>query len=354
MPNPAKLLNWYTKNHRNLPWRSTSDPYKIWLSEIILQQTRVDQGMKYYLDFTETYPRIRDLAQASEDEVLKLWQGLGYYSRARNLHHTAKTVTNEHGGIFPSTYPEILSLKGIGPYTAAAIASIVFNIAKPVIDGNVLRVISRWYAIEEPVDKTSTKKKIEEVLDNLIDKKNPGMFNQAMMEFGALYCKPKNPDCLRCIFKDQCLAFQKDRVADLPRKTMKTKISKRFFNYLVFRFSVKDEKHTLLYKRNKNDIWKGLYEFPLIESPTEVLPEELMRSKDWAKMIDGSDYVLKSISKSYLHQLSHQRIQARFISIDIQNPRLSNFSDYLSLPIKDLHNYPIPRLIDKFVDEYGI
>lgn len=353
MPQTEKLLNWYDANHRNLPWRNTKDPYKIWLSEIILQQTRVDQGLNYYLKFTETFPDINYLAKAGEDEILKLWQGLGYYSRARNLHAAAKMLSEKYNGVFPETYDDMLKLKGIGPYTAAAIASIVFDEIRPVVDGNVMRVISRWFAIEEAVNSASGARQIKEALDRLIDKSRPGQFNQAMMEFGAVYCKPKNPDCIRCIFKDQCLAFQKDIVALLPRKKPTLKIRHRFFNYFFIKYDQQGERFTFLKKRRENDIWKGLYEFPLVETLKETNIDELLDSGQ--PIFQGSiDHaVIESSSKPYLHQLTHQKIHARFTTLLIQNQEIQTPAHYQKIPLSSLRAYPVPRLMDKYLTDCG-
>lgn len=242
----TQIIEWYRTNKRDLPWRKTKNPYQIWLSEIILQQTRVEQGLSYYLKFIEKYPSIKDLANAPQDEVLKLWQGLGYYSRARNLHYTSKVITDKYKGEFPATYKEILDLKGIGEYTAAAISSFSFNLPYPVIDGNVYRVLSRVFDIDTPIDSTLGKKEFKELAYELINKNNPSEYNQAIMEFGALYCKPQSPDCENCIFTSTCLAFKTKKINELPVKSKKLKQKNRYFNYLVFI----DEDYTYLKKEN--------------------------------------------------------------------------------------------------------
>lgn len=352
MPNIRKLLGWYDNSARDLPWRRTSDPYKVWLSEVILQQTRVEQGLNYYLAFTKRFPNVFELAAAHQDEVLKLWQGLGYYSRARNLHHAAKTIVEKYDGLFPSTYKSILELRGIGPYTAAAIASIVFNESVPVVDGNVMRVVSRWFGIEDAINSSSGKKKIEEALLVLIDSRNPGKFNQAMMEFGALYCKPKNPNCGNCIFKDQCIAFQTNRVSALPYKISKIIIKARYFNYLFICHAVKTQKFTFIKKRTSSDIWEGLYEFPLIETSEDFSMEQLMNTIDWKQMTGENKPVVGFISKTYPHQLTHQRIFARFIVIEIENLLAFPENMFMKIELSELHKFPIPRLIDKFLLDY--
>ena len=351
MPNVNKLLEWYDTNKRDLPWRRTSDPYKIWLSEIILQQTRVGQGLNYYHEFIRRFPTISHLAAADEDMVLKVWQGLGYYSRARNLHHAAKTVVNEYGGQFPESYDEIIKLKGVGPYTAAAVASIVFNEPRPVMDGNVMRVVSRWFAISEPVDSAKGREQIQIALDQLIDHARPGLFNQAMMEFGATWCKPGKPDCANCVFKENCLAFRHRLVEELPRKKPKQKMRDRFFNYFFIRFGRGEQQFTLLKKRSGNDIWKGLYEFLLLETETEETTEKLTAHPLLDKIRGNNQAVIRKISKTYIHQLTHQRIHAKFVDVEIQDGSLSLPEAYLEIPLSEIHNYPVSRLVNKFLQE---
>jgi len=350
----TRLLQWYDTNHRDLPWRNTSDPYKVWLSEIILQQTRVDQGLNYYLKFVENYPTIQDLAAADEDSVLKLWQGLGYYSRARNLHHSAKTVAEKYNCIFPDNYNDLLKLKGVGEYTAAAISSIVFNEAKPVVDGNVMRVVSRWYAIEDAVNSSSGLKQIKMAIEKLIDKTQPGKFNQAMMEFGARYCKPKNPDCEKCIFNDSCLAYQSGLVDKLPLKLSKIKIKTRYFTYFHITFNQNTEPFTIIKKRIENDIWKGLYEFPLIESPKEISTEDLLKVNNTKQFVNPDHSVIQSASKAYAHQLSHQKIIATFIKISSNAPISELPPDYIIIPSISLGEYPVSRLMDKYLNDINI
>ncbi len=250
-----KLITWYLQNKRSMPWRETTDPYHIWLSEIMLQQTRVAQGLPYYLAFTKSFPTVFDLANASEDEVLKLWQGLGYYSRARNLHATAKYVANELQGEFPDNYKDLLQLKGVGDYTASAIASICFNEVVPVVDGNVYRVLSRHFGIDTPINSTKGIKEFKELAIELIDHEDPANYNQAIMEFGALQCKPKSPYCIVCPLNESCEALKTGKVDMLPVKLKKQKIKNRYFNYLIF--SINDQ-HTIIQQRTGNGIWKGL------------------------------------------------------------------------------------------------
>ena len=261
-----ELINWYKLNKRNLPWREYQDPYKIWLSEVILQQTRVDQGLPYFIKFVEKYPTVYHLAEASNDEVLRSWQGLGYYSRARNLHKCAKIIVNGHNGKFPSTHKELLQLPGIGSYTSAAIASLAFGKREAVIDGNVIRVITRLFGIEDDIAKGQTIKQIKKIVDELIPKSSPALFNQAIMEFGALHCSPKKPSCDTCEFLGFCVAQKQGTQNEIPHKNRKAKNKLRFFNYLLIEINGK----YLLRKRKERDIWNGLFEFFLIETNSEM------------------------------------------------------------------------------------
>ncbi len=266
------LISWYLQNQRDLPWRKTVNPYNIWLSEIMLQQTRVAQGLPYYLSFIEAFPTVHDLANAEEEKVLKLWQGLGYYSRARNLHATAKFVSKELKGNFPNSYKELLKLKGVGEYTAAAIASISFNENVAVVDGNVFRVLARYFGVEQDISDSKSKKTFQELANSLVPKNNAANFNQAIMEFGAIQCTPKSPDCNNCIFNKSCFALQKKKVNQLPIKTKKTKIKDRFLNYVIVKDS--DAKF-LIEKRTENGIWKNLFQFPLIETEKPLKDDKI-------------------------------------------------------------------------------
>ena len=254
------LIDWYLSNQRELPWRKTKNPYHIWLSEIMLQQTRVAQGLPYYLRFTEEFPTVFDLAEASEEKVLKLWQGLGYYSRARNLHFTAKEIVKNHQGQFPSDYHQLLKLKGIGSYTAAAITSFAFNQPYAVVDGNVIRVLSRVFGIEIPYDSVTGKKRFQQLAQELLIKNKPGMYNQAIMEFGALQCKPKSPNCSICPMQDFCIAYQAMEVHAFPVRSKKIKVKERFLHFLM----IQTDNGICIGKR-KSGIWNGLYEFPFFE-----------------------------------------------------------------------------------------
>jgi len=342
-----KIISWYEKNKRDLPWRNTKDAYLIWLSEIILQQTRVEQGKSYYLKFVKTFPTVKHLAKADNELVMKLWQGLGYYSRARNLHTTAQIITDTYKGNFPDQYKDILSLKGIGEYTAAAIASFAYNKPHAVVDGNVYRVLSRVFGIETPIDSTQGKQEFYQLANELIDKKNPAIHNQAIMELGAIQCKPVSPDCSVCPLNTMCFAYSKNRISDLPVKAKKTKVRNRYFNYIVLHH----KSTTAINKRGEKDIWTNLYDFPLIETDTELTEEQFIQSADWKQFIGSAKYIVKSVSISYKHVLSHQKIYARFWEIECEKP----FNKLLSktcivIKEKDIHKYAVPRLIDIYLN----
>ena len=309
-----QLSAWYLQHHRDLPWRITKDPYKIWLSEIILQQTRVAQGLDYYLRFTNTYATVEELAAANEEEVLRLWQGLGYYSRARNLHTCAKTIVIDYGGKFPSTYQELLKLKGVGSYTAAAIASFAFGEAVPVVDGNVYRVLSRLFGIETDINSTQAKKEFFELGDALIPDADPGTHNQAIMEFGAMQCTPHKPNCLFCPLQDVCVAYKESSQQRLPVKIKKVKVKNRYFFYFVITYKGK----LALKQRGPKDIWQGLYDFPLYESAQPMLVEDVLHhmQEQWPWLQDASIDVTHEEVK---HILSHQRLHARFVHIDVSH-----------------------------------
>lgn len=337
------IIIWYRKNRRDLPWRSTNDPYKIWLSEVILQQTRVDQGMPYYFRFTQKYPDIKDLADAEEQEILKLWQGLGYYSRARNLHNAAKQVMDEFNGEFPKTYGEIKTLKGVGDYTAAAIASIAFGEAEAVVDGNVKRVIARLMGVQTSGNQQY--KDVKALMDEHLGPENPGEFNQAVMEFGALQCTPRNPDCGSCIFSESCFAFRKNLLEQLPAREKKRKPRNRYFSYFV----INDEDTVVLRRRTGDDIWKNLYEFPMIESDLELNPDNLLEEPDFISWF-GSGAQISGAEKEYKHQLSHQTIHARYYTIENIDPE--SFPEGWKVISKDeIEDYPISRLMERFLEE---
>ncbi len=340
-----KLTYWYSNNKRDLPWRNTQNPYHIWLSEIILQQTQVKQGLPYYDAFIKQYPTVFDLANASEEEVLKLWQGLGYYSRARNLHTTAKHVAFELNGHFPNNYKDLLKLKGVGDYTASAIASIAFNEVAAVVDGNVYRVLSRYFGIKTPTNSTDGIKEFKKLASNLIDKEQPAKFNQAIMEFGATQCKPKNPNCTVCPLNDSCIALQKDMIEFLPVKLKKTTVKTRFFNFLV---CIDNNKNTFLEKRTSKGIWQNLYQFPLIESNKSLSSEEfhLLNTEDSVLNNLKFDYSLYN-TEDKVHKLSHQHLYTKFWIIETKE--LPNNS----IAIKEIKNYPVPVLISSFIEAFN-
>jgi A/G-specific adenine glycosylase len=335
-----KLISWYHQNKRDLPWRNSTDPYKIWLSEIILQQTRVDQGLSYYHKFSEQYPTVKSLAKAPEQEVLKLWQGLGYYSRARNLHFTAQLIASERNGVFPKEYKDILNLKGVGEYTAAAIASFAYNLSYPAIDGNVYRVLSRIFGIENPIDSSEGKKIFKELATELIDDKNPATYNQAIMEFGALQCTPKKPKCEDCPFLLECFAYKNELISELPKKEKKIKQRDRFFNYLV----VKNEEHIYLKERTEKDIWIGLYDFPLLETT-----KQLSSFKQLNTAFKDCNLTLASKLVAEKHVLSHQKIYATFWLCSSKSQKNIS-SKYTKVSLKEINNYPVPKLIENYLN----
>jgi len=350
-----EIIKWYKLNKRKLPWRNTNDPYKIWLSEIILQQTRIDQGINYYNNFVKTFPDVMSLANSSEENVLKLWQGLGYYTRARNLYKTANIIAHKFNGKFPNEYNEIIQLPGIGVYTAAAIASMAFNKSYPVVDGNVFRVITRVFAIDTPIDSGQGKKLVMDKALEIIDTQKPGIYNQAIMEFGALYCKPKNPDCLNCIFTTNCLAYRKKFVEKLPVKISRPVQRYRYFYYLLICYKSNESDYILINKRGGNDIWKNLYDFPLIESNKKISLNRVIENGFNGLVLKNK--TMKLMGNEYKHILSHQVILARFIRVEIKEKQQAeiqkNIRNEKLIPIKtrDLVHFPIPRLIEKFLEE---
>ena len=341
------LINWYEQYRRDLPWRHNPSPYEVWLSEVILQQTRVSQGMDYYLRFIERWPTVEALAQATEEDVLKMWQGLGYYSRARNLHHCAQQVVEQYGGKFPADYEQLKKLKGIGNYTAAAIASIAFNLPHAVVDGNVYRVIARLYDIDTPININEGQNLFARLADELLDRNHPGLHNQAMMEFGALQCTPKNPDCLHCPLQPHCLAFERQTIAQRPVKLQKTKVKTRYFNYLVMRIG----ESIYLHKRSDNDIWKNLYDFPCIESEMPMTVEAVVETQSFRQLVDGTDFTITRTSPMFTHKLTHRTIIAQFIEIKLEQKLLQIETKEVFLAAeRELENYPIPRLIDLYLN----
>lgn len=337
------LLAWYDIHKRDLPWRNTRDPYLIWISEIILQQTRVTQGYAYFTRFVSRFPDVQTLASASLDEVLKYWEGLGYYTRARNLHAAAQSM----GGKFPSTYQGVLALKGVGEYTAAAICSFAYQMPYAVVDGNVYRVLARLFGIDTPTDSTEGKKQFAALAQKLLDKKRPDDYNQAIMDFGALVCTPQTPACAECPFSSRCRALEQKRVEDLPVKQGKTKVSHRFFSYIY----VVQGRNTWLAQRNKCDIWQGLYEFPLIESPQELTARELEQVPRWREWFGAAEG--KVWGSPVKHVLSHQVIHAQFFKVEI-SPRFPAAPGFIRVPVKSISRYALPRLVQKFLQEQGL
>jgi len=335
---------WYLNNQRDLPWRKSKNPYLIWLSEIILQQTRIAQGTSYYEKFADEFDTIFDLAEADEKKILKLWQGLGYYSRARNLHSTAKIIASQYDGQFPESYADLIKLKGIGDYTASAIASIAFDQPHATVDGNVFRVLSRVFGISTPINESKGIKQFKLLAQNLLDQNDPGTHNQALMEFGALVCTPKKPKCDTCIFNHTCFARQEKSIDKLPVKLKKLKIKKRYFNYLVFDINGES---TLIKQRIHKDIWQNLYEFPLYESLDEVTDEtELVKMIRTELLFDGSFTLSKHNTVPVIHKLTHQIISTSFwIVKPDQKPQNS-------ISWKALKNYALPVLLQNFVDKY--
>jgi len=343
-----KLLKWYEANKRELPWRGISDPYKIWLSEVILQQTRVNQGWEYYTRFTEKYPTVSKLAAASEHDILKLWQGLGYYSRARNMHYAAKEITVKYKVNFPTDYESIRALKGVGDYTAAAIASIAYKLPYPVVDGNVYRVYTRLLGISTPIDSTEGKKKIWEAAAELLPKTNPGSYNQAVMELGALCCTPKNPNCTECPLQTACYAYAHKQTSKFPVKQGKTKVRDRFLNYLVICNGAK----VLLRTRKGNDIWKGLNDFYCIETTEPISADKLITTKEFKALFQTTKPVIESVSESYKHILSHQKLNAQFIKIKISKSIKKLPEDCFWIEKKNIGKYAVPRLIERYISNY--
>ncbi len=340
----SRLLRWYRTHQRDLPWRRTRDPYRIWVSEVILQQTRVDQGLPYYRSFLRRFPTIRKLAAASEQQVLKAWEGMGYYSRARNLHAAARHLMSSGNGTFPSDYEEIMGLKGIGPYTAAAIGSIAFGIREPVLDGNVFRFLARYYGIDRPVDGPQARNSFLPYARALMDGcRAPGTLNQALMEFGALQCTPASPDCIRCPLRNGCRAFLQGMQGMLPVRSLKRKVRSRYFHFLVVRW----KGHVVLHQRGNRDIWRGLFEFPLVESSRPGLENATLArygiSQEGRKGLPEPGPLHK-------HQLTHQTLHVRYYEVHLSSkPQLRNPA-LLLVPEVQLDQYPVPRIISRYLE----
>ncbi|WP_452222383.1 A/G-specific adenine glycosylase [Lacinutrix salivirga] len=339
------IINWYSKNKRDLPWRQTKNPYYIWLSEIILQQTQVAQGTPYYHKFVSEYPTVYDLANAQEQEVLKLWQGLGYYSRARNLHATAQHIVTNLEGNFPDNYKQLLTLKGVGDYTASAIASISFNEPTAVVDGNVYRILSRYYGIKTPINTTSGFKEFKALAQSLMDTKQPATFNQAIMEFGARQCKPKSPDCDSCPLNTSCVALKNNLVGDLPVKLKKTTVKKKYFNYIVF---LNESDQTILEQRKGKGIWQNLYQFPLIESKTSFSVSDIENELSKLEYLTNALYEVSLYNEvEIIHKLSHQHLYTKFwiVTTTTNLPK--------GISVKKIESYPVPILISNFIKAFN-
>ncbi|MDN3665274.1 A/G-specific adenine glycosylase [Algibacter miyuki] len=339
------LINWYSINKRDLPWRKTTNPYYIWLSEIILQQTQVKQGLPYYDAFTAKYPTVFDLANANESAVLKLWQGLGYYSRARNLHATAKHIAFDLGGKFPNTYKDLLKLKGVGDYTASAIASICFNEVTAVVDGNVYRVLSRYFGISTAINSTPGAKEFKQLAQKLIDTKQPAEFNQAIMEFGATQCKPKNPDCDTCPFNSSCIALSKNTISELPVKIKAAKAKKKHFNFLVF---ISEDEKTIIEQRQGKGIWQNLYQFPLIETEKATNFKSFKSLIKDHELLTNQDFELLLYNKeAVVHKLSHQHLYTHFWIIKVDKLPINGIN------IENVRDFPVPILIGDFIERFN-
>ena len=336
----SKIIEWYSQHKRELPWRNTKDPYKIWLSEIILQQTQVKQGLPYYQKFIKTYPSVSELANANEEDVLKLWQGLGYYSRARNLHFAAKQI--HQTGFFPKEFKDIIMLKGVGEYTAAAIASFAFKLPYAVVDGNVFRLLSRFYGIDTPIDTSKGKREFSEIAQTLLVKKEPDTHNQAIMEFGSQMCKPKQPNCNSCPLRVECVAFANNTIHLLPVKKGKVKVKTVFFEYFFFKMNG----YTLVNKRANDGIWQNMYEFPLITTNDLKNTEEILNHNQFESWVKGIEFIIESISE-FKHILSHRKINARFWEINCQNTLPT--SNFQKIKIETIDKLAVSRLIEKFI-----
>ncbi len=343
------VISWYQKNKRDLPWRHTSDPYLIWLSEIILQQTRVEQGLPYYLKFAARFPNVSAFAAAPEEEILHMWQGLGYYSRGRNMHRTANMVMEDFGGEFPQAYDELLKLKGVGQYTAAAISSFSINEAKAVVDGNVYRLLARYFGIIEPIDTGRGQKVFTALANDLIDTDRPGISNQAMMEFGALVCRPSRPECPQCPLKQTCVALREKKIEEIPVKQGKSKQRNRYFHYFIIR----RDNETLFNKRGPKDIWENLYEFPLIETSEPVVAEDISLLPEFTRTF-GAEARALSIHGPIRHILSHQRLFATFYLLNCETQDLTApaSANWHWVNNHDIARIPKPQLLLNFIKKF--
>lgn len=337
------ILNWYQKNARNLPWRATNDPYKIWLSEIILQQTQIIQGLNYYDKFIENFSTINSLADANEDHILKLWQGLGYYSRARNLHKTAKIVKNQFNGKFPADYNELLKLPGIGDYTAAAIASFAFELPYPALDGNVFRFISRLYDIHLPIDDSKNRKVFVDILNELMREQSPRLFNNAMMEMGATVCKPQNPLCNDCPVQTFCEAYKNETISELPVKLKKVKVTQRHLNF----FFIEYKNGFYLEQREGKGIWQNLFQLPLIE--TKIPADTNLLKPLITKLLKADKTFDIKLEQKMKHQLTHQSLEAQFWSVRLKVKPVFTNKKIVYTNLSDYKNFAVPKLIENYL-----
>lgn len=348
-----RLILWYDEHRRELPWRNKKDAYVVWVSEIILQQTRIDQGLAYFHRFLDAFPDIYSLASATETDVLRVWQGLGYYSRARNMHHTAKTIAEKHSGMFPDNSKALSRLKGIGDYTAAAISSIVNNEAVPAVDGNVYRLLARLFALNANIDTTTGKKTFRELAEALIPKNRPGDFNQAMMDFGSLICRPVNPLCKECIFNGECIAFKQNKVQQYPVRNEKKPVRHRFFNYFLFEYNDPGGNQVFYARQRKDDdIWKHLYELPLLETKKDIPEHDVFVHPWWKSIFPASQgFSVSGLIAEKKHQLSHQLIHARLFFVKITSPlnRKKLDNTFKAVDAETFEAMPKPRLLEQLL-----
>jgi A/G-specific adenine glycosylase len=340
-----KLLEWnQDTNTRQMPWKNEKDPYRIWLSEIILQQTRVEQGWPYYERFIENYPTVKKLAAAPDEAVFRLWQGLGYYARCKNMLAAARTIASDYNGKFPDQYEQIKALKGIGPYTAASIASFAFNLPHAVLDGNVFRVLSRFFGIDTPIDSTAGRKQFDKLAGELLPAGRSAEYNQSIMDFGAIVCKPQLPLCDECPLQKKCTAYHQQLVTLLPVKTKKLQIKKRYFNYFI----VHHKNNTFIRKRTGNDIWQNLHEFVLIETAAPADMTSLQETAVLKELFGSIPFEIEKISTPFKQQLTHQTIHSQFITLSVKQP--PQLSGYMQVPLEKLDSYAFPKTITTFLE----
>jgi A/G-specific adenine glycosylase len=339
------LIKWYANNKRELPWRETSNPYHIWVSEVILQQTRVAQGISYYYHFLKEFPSIEHLANAPEDRVLKVWQGLGYYTRARNMQKAAKWLVANANAQLPAAYEELLKIPGLGPYSAGAIASFAFGKAVPAIDGNVYRIIGRIFGVFASPFTSAGQKEFRSIVTDLMPNEDPSTFNQALLDFGALQCVPKSPSCPTCPFSPICYAYRNNLIGSLPVKAKKLKVRDRFFTYVI----IKNEQYTFIAKRKERDIWHSLYQFPLIETSSSVSFEQLVNSVEWKRIIGKGAVYIHGLSPAVTHKLSHQTLSIQFVMVNIIKPSAYLKKNFIKVTAENLGKYSVPVVIDNFM-----